>query len=299
MLTIRQVEAFRAVMITRSMTDAAKMLSVTQSAVSKIVKELQTEIGFPLFVRRQGGLEPSAEGLALYAEVERTFTGIDRIGRAADRIRQRHFGQLRIVAMSAVTSYFMAKVVRAFRATRPGVSIAIETYNSPEVVDLAAAGFCDIGYAVTPVANDAVMVRELFRTNLVCLLPRRHRLSKKARIDLQDLSGEDFVSVLNWNTTRLAVDSAFRTANVGRKLDLEAGWSATASALVAQGLGVAIIDPFTAELSALSGCTVRPLSQPIEFCFAEVSPKIAAPNELAEAFSATFRIEFAKFASTN
>jgi DNA-binding transcriptional LysR family regulator len=285
MPTVRQIEAFRAVMITRSMTDAARMLSVTQPAVSKIIKELQ-----------QGGLEPSSQGKALYAEVDRLFGGMERVARAADRIRQRHFGQLKIAAMSSITSYFMAKVVRAFRKKHPNVSVSIETYNSPEVVDLVTTGFCDLGYAVTPVSSDAVTVRRLFRTKLVCILPRNHRLAKRRTIDFRDLSGEDFVSLLNWNTTRLAVDTAFRTANVRRCMTLEAGWSATASALVAEGLGVAMIDPFTAELSASCGCVVRPLTQTIEFCFVEMSPKISADNELAEEFSEAFRRAFRAYA---
>lgn len=296
MPTVRQIEAFRAVMITRSMTDAARMLSVTQPAVSKIIKELQAEVGFPLFVRRQGGLEPSSQGKALYAEVDRLFGGVERVARAADRIRQRHFGQLKIAAMSSITSYFMAKVVRAFCQRRPNVSISIETYNSPEVVDLVTTGLCDLGYAVTPISSDAVNVRHLFRTKLVCVLPRSHRMSKRKTIDVRDLSGEDFVSLQNWNTTRLAVDTAFRTANVKRSMNLEAGWSVTASSLVAEGLGVAIIDPFTAELSASCGCVVRPLSQTIEFCFAEMSSKISADNELAEEFSEAFKTAFRMYA---
>lgn len=296
MPTIRQLETFRAVMMTRSMTDAARMLSVTQSAVSKIMKELQADVGFSLFIRRQGGLEPSIEAIALYAEVSRVFIGVERVERAAGQIRQRRFGQLRIVAMSSLTSYFIGGVVRVFKARHPHVSVSIETYNSPEVVSLVEGRYGDLGYAVTPVASDAVTVHRLFRTALVCILPRGHRMSKKASIRLPDLADENFVSVLNWNNTRVAIDAAFRSANVGRKLDLDAGWSATVSALVAEGLGVAIIDPFTAKLSAQCGCEVKPLKEPIEFCFAEIRPKAAPSNELAEAFSRTLIEAFDSYA---
>ena len=295
MPTIRQIEAFRAVMLTRSMTAAAQMLSVTQPAVSKIMKELQNDVGFSLFVRRQGGLEPSAEALALFAEVERVFVGVERVNRTADRIKARHHGQLRIVAMSAVTSFLIGKVVRTFKARHPGISVSIETYNSPEVIDLVASGQCELGYAVTPVSSDAVSSRKLYNTNLVCILPKGHRLQAQSTIDLRELADEEFISVLGWNTTRLTIDAAFRAADVSRRLNLEAGWSATVSSLVAEGLGVAIIEPFTAELSAKCGCIVRSLEQPIEFSFAEISAKTAAPNELVEAFSTAFAEELEKF----
>lgn len=295
MPTVRQIEAFRAVMITRSITEAAKMLSVTQPAVSKIIKELQADVGFPLLSRRHGGIEPTAQGAALYAEVERLFSGMDRVARVADKIRERHFGQLKIAAMSSITSYFMARVVRSFYASHGNVSISIETFNSPEVVDFVASGFCDLGYAVTPIVSDAVTVSHLFTTKLVCILPKSHRLAKCKRVDLSGLSGDDFVSLLNWNTTRLAVDTAFRRANVRRRTILEAGWSATVSSLVAEGLGVAIIDPFTARLSLSCGCVVRPLVQEIDFSFAEIRPSSQKANNLADEFSQAFNSEFKDF----
>jgi DNA-binding transcriptional LysR family regulator len=292
MPSIRQIEAFRAVMLTRSMTQAAAMLSVTQSAVSKIMKEFEAVIGFPLFVRRQGGLEPSAEAAALFGEVERVFLGVERVERAAARIRARHTGQLRVVAMSSITGLFMARVVKAFVAERPGVQVTIETYNSPEVVDVVASGQCELGYAVAPVSDEAVASRQLYRTALVCVLPPGHRLRRRRTIALEDLAGEDFISLLGWNTTRLATDAAFRAANIARRERLEAGWSGAVGSLVAEGLGVAIIDPFTAELAARCGCVVRPLAQPIEFTFAALRAKRAAPNALVDAFGATFDAQF-------
>lgn len=299
MITARQIEAFRAVMLTHSMTTAAGMLCVTQSAVSKIMRELEHEVGFPLFVRTKGGLVPSAEAASLYTEVDRVYIGIDRVSHAAARIKQRHTGQLKLVSTSVLTTLFLQLVVKAFSEAHPRVMISLETYNSTEVIDLVGSRLFDIGYAMTPIDNDAVDVVGIFATRCVCILPSNHRLGGVGKVDITELSGDSFISLMPSNTTRLKIDALFRTFNVKRDMLYEAGWSASISALVAEGLGVSIIDPFTAVLAAKSGCLIAELAQEVDFSFAELRPRQMALNELVNEFSETFRQAFERFVGTS
>jgi DNA-binding transcriptional LysR family regulator len=291
MNSMRHIEVFRAVMLTRSMTGAADMLFVSQSAVSKIVREFEDELGFPLFTRGKGGANPTPEAVALYAEVERAFVGLDRISRTAERIRSRRHGQLRIVAMAALTTVFLPRVIRCFNEQCPEVSISLETYNSAEVVGLVATGLFDIGYAMTPIDTHQVVTSEVMHLDCVCLLPAGHRLAGKRVVRAKDFEGERFVSLANGNTTRLKTDALFKNENVEREMVLDASWSASVSGLVAEGLGVAIVEPFSAELARRAGCQVRNLAQKIEFSFAELRPPHASQNELANIFGQHFRRE--------
>src|SRR5207253_1806325 len=85
----RQVEAFRAMMLTGSVTDAAKLMAVTQPAVSRMLRDFQALLKMELFERRGSGLVPTASATALYMEVERSFVGLERITAAAEEIRGR------------------------------------------------------------------------------------------------------------------------------------------------------------------------------------------------------------------
>ncbi|QPC44050.1 LysR family transcriptional regulator [Kaustia mangrovi] len=295
MITPRQIEAFRAVMLTRSMTGAARILSVTQSAVSKIMHELEDELGFVLFSRRKGGLEPTPEAHALYMEVRKSFLGLDKIARAAQRIRAGRQGRLRIVSVPALTTGFLQKVVRVFLESGHRVEITLDTYNNEEVVDLVALGHADIGITMTPIDSYAVNVSPVMTAPCVCLLPHGHRLAAKERISLEDLRGEPFISLAENTTTRIRIDAAFRAANIARAGGLEARWSASVAAFVAQGLGVAIIEPFTARAHAHCGYVIRPLKQKIEFSFAEVTPKQSIQSTIARDFLDCFRQEVAAF----
>ena len=77
----RQVEAFRAMMLTGSVTEAAKLMAVTQPAVSRLLRDFQALLKMELFERRGSGLVPTAAATALYMEVERSFVGLERITR--------------------------------------------------------------------------------------------------------------------------------------------------------------------------------------------------------------------------
>ena len=284
MITLKQIEAFRAVMLGNSMTEAAKILFVTQSAVSKIMREFEQEVGFELFSRRKGGLLPTAAAKALYVEVERVFVGIDQVVRAAERIRLGREGRLRIVAMSTLSCGFLQSVIAQFREQHPNVSVAIETYNSHEVTNLVASGLFDLGFATSPVETDKVVAQSLWKVRCVCVLPPQHALASKRTVTPADLHDENFISLGSGNTTRLAIDSLFRSQNVHRRTEMGASWSIAVSSMVSNGLGVSVIDPFTAQVAKQCGCAVRPFSPAIDYSFTALRPHGAPANALVDDF---------------
>src|SRR5690606_38915260 len=86
-LNIRQIEAFRAVMLSGSVVGAAKLLNVTQPGVSRTIGHLELHLGYELFERRGRRIFPTPEAEALYREVERLYVGVEQIGQAAMDIR--------------------------------------------------------------------------------------------------------------------------------------------------------------------------------------------------------------------
>src|SRR2546429_4375845 len=105
----RQVEAFRAMMLTGSVTDAAKLMAVTQPAVSRLLRDFQALLKTELFERRGSGLVPTAAATALYIEIERSFVGLERITPAAQEIRSRRTGTLRIAALPALSNGYLPR----------------------------------------------------------------------------------------------------------------------------------------------------------------------------------------------
>src|SRR5258708_17439621 len=108
----RQVEAFRAMMLTGSVTEAAKLMAVTQPAVSRLLRDFQSLLKMELFERRGTGLVPTAAASALYTEVARSFVGLERSAAAADEIRGRRSGTLPVAAMPARANRYLPRLAR-------------------------------------------------------------------------------------------------------------------------------------------------------------------------------------------
>src|SRR4051812_32427113 len=210
----RQVEAFRAMMLTGSVTDAAKLMAVTQPAVSRLLRDIQALLKMELFERRGSGLVPTAAATALYMEVERSFVGLDRITAAAEEIRGRRIGSLRIAALPALSNGYLPRLAGHFLKQRPNLNLAFFGVISPIVIDWVLNNQCDIGFAEIPIAHSGLPSLRLPALPRVAVLPTGHRLAEKQVLEPRDFEGETFISLSAGSGSRHLVDQAFQRDDV-------------------------------------------------------------------------------------
>ena len=291
-VTHRQIEAFRALMLTGSMTEAARLLSVTQPAISKIISQLEEEIGFSLFDRRQGKVRPTDEAFILFSEVKQSYSGLDRIARTAKRIQGGTGGSLRLAILPTLAAGFIVQVVKRLYDGNHNMQLSLQAYGSEEIADLVASGLYDLGFATTPIDSALVQVGPVLSVPSFCLLPPHHHLAQQSKVSVVDLEGEKFIAIAEGVPSRLRADSLFTSLNVTRDILIEARWSLTVSELVQAGLGCSIVDGFTASTFASHGGVVRPLKENLDFTFVQVtrrsSSKSAALTQFQEAFDSEF-----------
>ena len=277
----RQVEAFRAMMLTGSVTEAAKLMAVTQPAVSRLLRDFQALLKMELFERRGTGLVPTAAATALYMEVERSFVGLDRITAAAEEIRGRRTGTLRIAALPALANGYLPRLAGHFLIERPNLNLAFFGVISPIVIDWVLNAQCDVGFAEVPIAHAGLPSVKLPALARVAVLPAGHRLCAKQALMPGDFEGETFISLSAGSTSRHVIDQIFHREDVRRVLRVETTLSEIMCGMVSSGLGVAICDPFTAREFDGRGVTVRPFLPRIDFEFAAVFPPQRSPSPVA------------------
>jgi DNA-binding transcriptional LysR family regulator len=277
----RQVEAFRAMMLTGSVTDAAKLMAVTQPAVSRMLRDFQALLKMELFERRGSGLVPTASATALYMEVERSFVGLERITAAAEEIRGRRTGTLRIAALPALSNGYLPRLTGGFLKQRPNLNLSFFGVISPIVIDWVLNNQCDIGFAEVPIAHSGLPSVRLPALPRVAVLPAGHRLAAKAVLEPRDFEGEAFVSLSAGSSSRHLIDQAFNRDDVRRVLRVETNLSEIMCGMVSSGLGVAICDPFTAQEFESRGVVVRHFLPRIDFDFAAVFPPQRSPSPVA------------------
>nr|WP_082009635.1 LysR substrate-binding domain-containing protein [Methylobacterium sp. ZNC0032] len=264
-MNMRQVEAFRTVMMRGSMTVAAQELRTSQPSISRLIAELEASIGLSLFERRAGRIRPTPEGLSFYREVERSFVGLENLAHAARDIRALGTGRLRIAAMPVVALGFIPRCIKRFKDQFPNAAISIQMGNDATVTRWMSTSHCDVGFVANVIELPMVEHELLYAIPGICVLPPSHPLETKTALTPEDLAGEPFISLSLEDGARARVDRAFADADVRRHHVLETPFSAAICALVAQGLGVGICNPIAADDYRHTGIAIRPFEPAIPF----------------------------------
>ncbi|WP_455921189.1 LysR family transcriptional regulator [Pseudomonas putida] len=285
-MNFRQVEAFRAVMRTGSMTSAAELMSVTQPAVSRLIRDFETDTRLLLFERHGNQIIPTQAALTLIKEVDNAFVGLDRLTQVAANITRHAAGSLRIAAMPALASGLLPRFVSTFVKDKPDLYVSVTGLLSPQVIDLVASGQADLGYGDGPIDRPGfdVVARPIAA---VVALPDGHPLTAKAVIQPQDLANEAMIALEPGSLFAMRVEVAL--AGVPRTCTLEALLSHTALVMVAQGAGITILDP-TSSLDFLDkGVTIRPFGVFIDASFAEIRQSGRNRSAIVDLFRQEFR----------
>lgn len=280
----RQMEAFMAVMLTGSMTGAGNLLHVTQPAISRLMRDLEIATGFKLFRRAGARIRPTAEAVQLRTEVERHMSGLQRIERTVEDIRAMNSGVLRIGVMTAAGIGFLPRVIAKFMARHPDVTVQLHTDNSQAILEQVILRNLELGFGAFPADTPGATVQELPDLEAVIALPADHTLARHQAIEIAALDGENFLSLGRNGLLRYRVDHAFATANIKPRQIIETPLSATICSLVAAGVGVGIIDPFTAFEVNDPKIAIRPFRPQIPYEIALAYSPVTPPSRLANEF---------------
>ncbi|WP_265975549.1 LysR substrate-binding domain-containing protein [Brucella intermedia] len=290
MLRYSHVEAFRAVMLTGSTTAAAQMLNSSQPNISRSIAQLEKLSGLTLFERLPGKLVPTNDGRSFFKEVQRSFRGLRQLDDAAKRIRRFTGGSLTIAAIQTLALGLIPRTIKRFVQQYPDASIAVHTGHSSAVSQWVDDQTCDIG--VVALLNDTYGLEHevLYEVDAVCALPKGHHLATKAVIEPRDLENELQISLPRNEFGSSVVDGVFDEAGISREIKLETSHSAIACALVAQGLGVAVVNPFAALDYRQTEITVRPFLPAIKHSGYLLYPRGKPDNRLISSFVSTLKL---------
>lgn len=244
----RQITAFRNVMRLGSVTAAARAMFVSQPAVSRLIGDLEAGLGFPLFERRSGKLIPLPEAELLRREVERMFYGLERLTQFAREMRGMQHANVSLATLPMISFRILPHALRKFLAQYDRIRVSHNVHTSPRIADLVAASQADIGVAqLTPARSDVRRVAG-WRSSCVVALPPKHALSGYDVITPDDLQGIEMISLTHQTVTAAYVAERFAQAGVTPVTLVESQPSYSACGMVAQGIGPAIVDPFTPQL---------------------------------------------------
>ncbi|WP_175721513.1 LysR family transcriptional regulator [Burkholderia anthina] len=291
-MQIRQLKVLRTVITTGTTTQAAEILNITQPAVSSVISNFERELGFALFERTKGRLTPTPEALRLADEAEKTISSFNRISEMARDLRENKAGNLRVACLPSLALDFLPRVLASFLADRPKISSSLQIQSSTKVREWVASQYVDVGIAELP-ADDPMIEWEPLEMQCVCVLPKAHPLAKKKVVTPADLDGVPFISLNQDHMTFARISNAFEAAGAKLTIRVEAGLFSPACVLVAEGVGVSLVDPVTARAHAGRGIVARPFEPPIPFNIALMYPAYRPRSRLVNEFVSLFKEKLA------
>lgn len=284
-LNLRQVEAFRALLITGSVTKAAEIMHVTQPAVSRLIADFERAVAIKLFDRDRRKLTPTKECMALFQEVQRTYAGLDHISRAANSIRTMQTGYLTIGAMPILSISFLPDVIAAFNAERGSVAISLWTWPREQALDWLGSRQYDLGFVTMPVVDSALTVEPFPELESICVLPPDHRLAAQEYVTPDDIRDENLVSLTAGSPHRHAVEAVLREHAISPRGLIEARSATVILELVARRVGIAILGPLAVHAGVASRVVARPFRPVIPFHAALVYPTGSPLSRVARRFA--------------
>lgn len=243
-LSIRQLQIIHAVASLGSVTAAAQVLGISQPAVSMMLRECSRQAGFPMFVRKQGRLQPTAETRVLIADLERVFDGVERIGRLIEDMGDSHVGSIQIAATATLANNILPVAVADFQKSRPRIQITVRTTDIPSVIQSVVREEVDLGLALAPLASHDARAIDLCTADLVAVVSPDHPLAGRGMVEAADLVPHPLISFSRSQPLGALVEQAFRQSGTPRRVAIEVNQSSVACALARAGAGVAVIDPF-------------------------------------------------------
>jgi DNA-binding transcriptional LysR family regulator len=264
-MNFRQLEIFRALMISGSASRAAELLRITQPAVSRAIAELEHRVGFGLFDRVKGRLIPTPEGKLFFRDVSASFTGLDSLRASAARIRDFGSGSIRIASLAALGSTVVPRAVRRFRLANPQIAITLQIMSSSQVRDHVANQQFDIGLAADEVDLSGVEHSRFHSVRAVCAMPPNHPLAALDVITASDLHEVEFIALAPEDRARARMNEAFEAAGSRPHIVVETPASVTVCALALEGVGVGLVNPASADGFEQRGLLLKPYEPEVYF----------------------------------
>lgn len=282
-MNLQHLAAFRAIMLTGKISSAAEVLGRSQPAVSRILDKLEFELGLTLFERRKGQVTPTPEAHLLLDEVERAYISLDSLRAFASRLVKGEGGRVSLAVMPALGINFLPNVLCRFRENWPETRVTLNVRMSLTIEEWAATQQIDFGLAETPLRRSGFSTEVFSKAPYIAAVPRGHPLADRSVVEPKDLKQVPLIYWTSFLPARHRIDQVLHAADVKVEAAYETTYSAAAYEMVKQGMGVAIIDPYTAILQQDERAVLIPFRPTVSFNVGLLRPKSRPASAAAEA----------------
>lgn len=262
-VTLKQLRAFIHVVQTGQFTAAGHRMHITQSALSTLIKDLETTLGMQLINRSTRHMELTRTGRHFYQEISKTLNQLDHTVQGVKDMAQLRSGSVSVVASTVISSGLVSPVFRDFKNSHPGVQLSLQDVAEEDIMNTVLSGAVDFGIGT---ANDVLyglQAEPLFDDHFIALLPSQHPLAGQKQLAWADLQPYPFIALASRSPIRKLIDAHLHKHGIALKIVNEVSFATTVLSLVSANLGISVLPMNNHPYLPAFQLEARPLREPL------------------------------------
>ena len=288
-ISIRQLTAFISVADNGSFTRASEQMHLTQSAVSGLIKELESSLGIVLFDRTTRQLSLSVVGHHLLPQARRILNEMQLFENEASSLTSLAQGQVRL-AVSQFAASSMPAVIAQFAKVHPDISVSLLDCSAENVLEHIQNIEVDLGVGTElgfMESEDDISADLLYQLPFCVVMPDSHVLAQKSEIIWQDLVDIPLITLQGPFIEQVTAELDENIANHIQQARYKVNFMSTALEMTRQGFGITLCLPYMPEVIdwvSANGLQMRPLAQPVKmrrFFIYKRSSRALSPASIA------------------
>jgi len=264
-MRLRHIEIFHAIYTTGSITNAAKILHVSQPSVSKVLSHAEAQLGFNLFERVKGRLIPTDEAEMMFDEVDKIYQQMRAIKNTAKNIRDSEFGKVSLGVTPALGFNVIPSSVAKFHKEHNGVNFDIHTVHNDSVMQSLLEHTCDLAILFSPKSRPNITSIELSQSELVIVYPKELFPDCPEKLTLKELEQYEFIDINDSGPLGSLFWARMMEENVFLKSVIKVQTYFIATKLVEQGAGLCVVDRYTAKSNLSDHMAIASFDPPLPF----------------------------------
>ncbi|MBW9064801.1 LysR family transcriptional regulator [Rhizobium herbae] len=298
MLTLRQIEVIRAIMVTGTIAGAAKLLNVSAPGISRLMKYTEDSLGIRLFNRSHGRYVPTSEARTVFGQLDTVYKKVEDLQFAIERLGKGEGSELSFASVPSIANVMVPRAVERVIGKYPELDININILKIEEAIDYLLLGRGEFVAISSRSDHSVVHFAPLATGRLFCIVPAESALAQRKSISPKEIVEHPLIGIDPNDPYGAIMTEIFRRQNLEYRMKIRARFGTTVCSLVAAGAGIAIIDQFTVAHGKVNGIKCLEIEADTRFHVYVAYRNDLALSVFAEEFITTLRAEM-RFVSEN
>jgi DNA-binding transcriptional LysR family regulator len=294
MLTLRQIEVIRAVMLTGTVAGAARLLNVAAPGLSRLMKHTEDSLGAKLFSRRGGRFVPAPEARSIFAQINELHRNLDNLQFAIGALERGEGAEFKFGATPSIAQVMAPLAVADLRRRYPALLIDFDILKLEDAIDFLLLGRGEVAAVSSRLEHPAITFEPLAQGELFCIVAEEHPLASRSRIAAAEIAAHPLIGIDPRDPYGRILTNIFGRARLEYQAPIKARFGATVCALVRQNLGIGVIDGFTLAEQNSFGLRVIPIEEDTTFSTYVAFRNDTTLSSVAEFIIAALRIRMKK-----